>query len=147
MSATPKQLKIQEAALGNISRGPLPGSRKIYDSGGPFTDPERSVDLRLGLEPIRAEWIGARQDVQELSEISSEYGRQRLKDARLDDVRFRRRRAPLVARPGHAVTQLHYARRGIVTPEMEFVAIRENQRSEAFAAAQHPGNAFGASIP
>src|SRR5262249_5560835 len=182
MSATPKQLKIEKAALGNISRGPLPGSRKIYvsgslhpfirvpmreitqtstrlglgssgpelsnppvvvyDSSGPFSDAGRSVDLGLGLEPVRAEWIRAGQDVQELSEISSEYGRQRLKDARLDDIRFHRRRKALVAGPGHAVTQLHYARRGIITPEMEFVAIRENQRGEAFAAAQHPGNPF-----
>src|SRR5262249_6306559 len=118
----------------------------VYDSSGPFTDPGRSVDLRLGLEPIRAEWIRARQ-VQELSEISSEYGRQRLKDARLDDIRFRRRRKALVARPGHAVPERHYGGRGIITPEMEFVAIRENPRSEAFAAAQPPGNAFGASIP
>jgi phosphomethylpyrimidine synthase len=186
MRATPKQLKIEEDALGNISRGPLPGSRKIYvsgslhpfirvpmreitqtptrlgpgsngrelsnppvvvyDSSGPFSDAGRSVDLRLGLEPVRAEWIRARQDVRELSEVSSEYGRQRLKDARLDDIRFHRRRKALVAGPGHAVTQLHYARRGIITPEMEFVAIRENQRGEAIAAAQHPGNAFGASI-
>ena len=185
MSATPKQLRIEEAALGSVSRGPLPASQKtfvagtlhpfirvpmrqisqsptrlgtgangraisnppltVYDSSGPYTDPDASIDLRRGLEPIRGEWIRSRGDVQDLSEITSEYGRQRLKDARLDAVRFRRRRNALVARPGLAVTQLHYARKGIITPEMEFIAIRENQGLDA--AAQHPGNSWGASIP
>jgi phosphomethylpyrimidine synthase len=187
MSATPKQHGIEETALRNISRGPLPASRKIfvpgalhsfvrvpmreisqtttrlgsgpdaravsnpplivYDSSGPYTDPNESIDLRRGLDPIRSEWIRAREDVQELSHISSEYGRQRLHDSRLDDIRFVARRKPIVARSGLAVTQLHYARRGIVTPEMEFVAIRENQRLEASSTAQHPGNSWGASIP
>jgi phosphomethylpyrimidine synthase len=187
MSATPKQHGIEETALRNISRGPLPASRKIfvpgtlhsfirvpmreisqtttrlgsgpgaravsnpplivYDSSGPYTDLNESIDLRRGLDPIRSEWIRAREDVQELSHISSEYGRQRLHDSRLDDIRFVARHKPIVARSGLAVTQLHYARRGIVTPEMEFVAIRENQRLEASLTAQHPGNSWGASIP
>jgi len=119
----------------------------VYDSSGPYTDLDQSIDLRRGLDPIRSEWIRAREDVQELSQVSSEYGRQRLHDSRLDDIRFAARRKPIVARSGMAVTQLHYARRGIVTPEMEFVAIRENQRLEASSSAQHPGNSWGASIP
>ncbi len=187
MSATPKQQRIEETALRNISRGPLPASRKVfvpgalhsfirvpmreisqtatrlgspadartvsnpplvvYDSSGPYTDLDQTIDVRRGLDPIRIEWIRAREDVQELSHISSEYGRQRLHDSRLDDIRFVARRKPIVARSGLAVTQLHYARRGIVTPEMEFVAIRENQRLEASLSAQHPGNSWGASIP
>jgi len=187
MSATAKQQRIEETALRNISRGPLPASRKVfvpgtlhsfirvpmreisqtstrlgpaadartvpnpplvvYDSSGPYTDLDQSIDLRRGLDPIRSEWIRAREDVQELSQVSSEYGRQRLHDSRLDDIRFAARRKPIVARSGMAVTQLHYARRGIVTPEMEFVAIRENQRLEASSSAQHPGNSWGASIP
>src|SRR5260370_5939897 len=187
MSAPAKQNRIEETALRNISRGPLPASRKIfvpgtlhsfirvpmreisqtatrlgtpaegrtistpplvvYDSSGPYTDLDQTINVRQGLDPIRSEWIRAREDVQELSHISSEYGRQRLHDSRLDDIRFVARRKPIVARSGLAVTQLHYARRGIVTPEMEFVAIRENQRLEASLNAQHPGNSWGASIP
>jgi phosphomethylpyrimidine synthase len=188
MSATVKQIRIEEAALGKISQGPLPGSRKVfvagslhprirvpmreidqsptrlgsgahgraipnpplklYDSSGPYTDPDATVDLRRGLEPIRREWIHSREDVRELPEITSEYGRQRLRDSRLDAIRFRRQRNPLVARPGLAVTQLHYARRGMITPEMEFIAIRESQRLESNAEAlQHPGSSWGACIP
>jgi len=106
-----------------------------------------AVDLRKGLEPIRSQWIRARGDVQELSQVSSEYGRVRLADARLNAVRFENRRNPLVARSGCAVTQLHYARRGVVTPEMEFVALRESQRLEQVSRPQHPGMSWGASIP
>ncbi len=187
MSASSKQLKLDEVALGGITRGPLPASRKIYlpgalhpflrvpmreisqtptrlgqgptaratenpplmvyDSSGPYTDPSMAVDVRKGLEPIRSEWIRARGDVQELPHVSSEYGRMRLTDARLNAVRFENRRNPLVARSGCAVTQLHYARRGIVTPEMEFVALRESQQLEQSSRPQHPGTSWGASIP
>jgi phosphomethylpyrimidine synthase len=119
----------------------------IYDSSGPYTDPTAAIDVRKGLEPTRLDWIRAREDVQELAQVSSEYGRLRLADERLNAVRFQNRRKPLVARSGSAVTQLHYARRGIVTPEMEFVALRENQRLEQSPRPQHPGTSWGASIP
>jgi len=119
----------------------------VYDSSGPYTDPSASIDVRKGLAAIRSEWVRSREDVQELPQVSSEYGRLRLADARLNAVRFQNRRKPLVARSGSAVTQLHYARRGMITPEMEFVAIRENQRLEQSPRPQHPGNSWGASIP
>src|SRR5262244_3609702 len=119
----------------------------VYDSSGPYTDPNASIDVRKGLEPIRSEWIRSRADVQELPQVSSEYGRMRLADARLNAVRFQNRRKPLVARAGSAVTQLHYARQGTITPEMEFVAMRENQRLEQSPRPQHPGNSWGASVP
>ncbi len=130
-----------------------------------------AIDLRQGLAPLRRPWILGRGDVEELAEVSSEYGRRRLADPDLDALRFAHIRRPLRARSsgprGANVTQMHYARRGIVTPEMEFVAIRENQRREEARAAglpvvggnggngrashagvvQHPGQSWGAAIP
>ncbi len=119
----------------------------VYDTSGPFTDPEVAVDLRRGLAPLRAAWVRGRGDVEELPGISSEYGRARTADRSLDGLRFHGPGRPLRARAGANVTQLHYARRGEVTPEMEFVAIRENQRLDAALAGQHPGQAWGAAIP
>jgi phosphomethylpyrimidine synthase len=118
-----------------------------YDSSGPYTDPEQSIDLRKGLPAIREEWIRSRGDVEELSGTSSEYGRVRLSAHRVDGLRFGSSRGPLRAKQAGNVTQLHYARRGDITPEMEFIAIRENQKLEAAYAGQHPGQPWGASIP
>ncbi|WP_027079062.1 phosphomethylpyrimidine synthase ThiC [Luteimonas mephitis] len=122
----------------------------VYDPSGPYTDPDAKIDLATGLAPLRARWIEERGDTGLLSQLSSEFGRGREGNARLDAVRFPGRRLPRVANAGANVTQMHYARRGIVTPEMEYVAIRENQRLEAVHDAmlrkQHPGEAFGASI-
>jgi len=130
----------------------------VYDTSGPYTDPEAEIDLYRGLPPLRREWIVGRGDVEELSEVSSEYGRRRAADPRLAAVRFPAIRRPLCARPGANVTQMHYARKGIVTPEMEFIAIRENQRRELAreraggrawggGVAQHAGHAWGAAVP
>jgi len=123
----------------------------VYDTSGPYTDPEARIDLAAGLPPLRARWIDERGDTVELPALTSEFGRAREQDPKLDAVRFPNRRLPRRARPGANVTQMHYARRGIVTPEMEFVAIRENQRLEMLRDAgllsQHPGESFGASIP
>jgi phosphomethylpyrimidine synthase len=122
----------------------------VYDSSGPYTDPEATLDLRAGLPAVRSEWIHRRGDVEELPGITSEYGRARESDPRLTGLRFGHRRKPLVAKPGANVTQLHYARKGIITPEMEFVAVRENLQREALAAdlsRQHPGQSWGAAIP
>ena len=120
----------------------------VYDPSGPYTDPDAKIDLATGLAPLRARWIEERGDTKQLSRLSSEFGRGREDNARLDAVRFPNRRLPRVANAGANVTQMHYARRGIVTPEMEYVAIRENQRLEAVRDAmllkQHPGEAFGA---
>ncbi|WHO93541.1 phosphomethylpyrimidine synthase ThiC [Xanthomonas campestris] len=122
----------------------------VYDTSGPYTDPQAAIDLAAGLAPLRADWIAERGDTLPLEALSSSFGRGREHDARLDAVRFPSRRLPRVARSGANVTQMHYARRGIITPEMEFVAIRENQRLEAVTDAvlrkQHPGEAFGAAI-
>jgi phosphomethylpyrimidine synthase len=130
----------------------------VYDTSGPYTDPAAEIDLDRGLPPLRREWIVGRGDVEELSEVSSEYGRRRAVDPKLAAVRFPHLRRPLCARPGANVTQMHYARQGIVTPEMEFIAIRENQRRELAreamggkawggGVAQHPGQSWGAGIP
>jgi phosphomethylpyrimidine synthase len=120
---------------------------EVYDTSGPYTDVEAKVDVRKGLSPLRTEWVRGREDTTELSTTSSSYGRARRADAKLAGRRFHLDRKPLVAKSGANVTQLHYARRGIVTPEMEFVAIRENQRIAASLAFQHPGHAWGAEIP
>ena len=119
----------------------------VYDPSGPYTDAAAEIDLRRGLAAVRAAWIRARGDVEELAEISSGYGRARLGDAALDAIRFPATRRPLRAKAGRNVTQMHYARKGVVTPEMEYVAIRENAKIEAEHAAQHRGEAFGAAIP
>jgi len=123
----------------------------VYDTSGPYTDPEYTVDLAAGLPALRAQWIMERGDVEQLSGLTSAFGRERAADAKLDAVRFGHTRAPLRAKPGANVTQMHYARRGIVTPEMEYIAIRENQRIEALQDSalrhQHPGQSFGASLP
>ena len=133
----------------------------IYDTSGPYTDPAAEIDLHRGLPPLRREWILGRGDVEELPQVSSEYGRRRAADPRLAPVRFPFLHRPLCARPvpqGGNVTQMHYARLGVVTPEMEFIAIRENQRRELAretlggkawggGVAQHPGQSFGAAVP
>jgi phosphomethylpyrimidine synthase len=130
----------------------------VYDTSGPYTDPEAEIDVHRGLPPLRREWIVGRGDVEELSEVSSEYGRRRAADPKLVAVRFPHLRRPLCAKPGANVTQMHYARLGVVTPEMEFIAIRENQRRELAqeamggkawggGVAQHPGQSWGAGIP
>jgi phosphomethylpyrimidine synthase len=122
----------------------------VYDCSGPYTDPAAKIDIRAGLPPLRAGWIAERHDTEELPGLSSEYGRAREADAELAGLRFDLKRKPLRARPGMNVTQMHYARKGIVTPEMEFVAIRENQRLDLLPEAirrQHKGENFGAAIP
>src|SRR5690606_20447726 len=115
----------------------------VYDTSGPYSDPEAHIDLAAGLSRLREAWIAERGDTEALPALSSAFGRDREGDARLDPVRFPNRALPRRARAGANVTQMHYARRGIVTPEMEFVAIRENQRLDALRdaglLAQHPG--------
>ncbi len=126
----------------------------VYDTSGPYTDPTASIDIRSGLPALRAPWIEERGDTEALSQLSSAYGRERLAEPELAGMRFDLHRQPRRAKVGMNVSQMHYARRGIVTPEMEFVAIRENlQREEMLktmpelVTRQHPGQNFGASIP
>ena len=122
----------------------------VYDTSGPYTDPQANIDLAAGLAAVRSAWIEERGDTEQLAGLSSEFGRGRQHDGRLDAVRFPGRTLPRRAIGTANVTQMHYARRGIVTPEMEYVAIRENQRLDAVRdeglLAQHPGQSFGASI-
>ncbi len=137
----------------------------VYDCSGPYSDPAAQIDIRSGLPALRASWIAERGDSEELAALTSEFGRTRAADAALDELRFPGlHRKPRRAKPGANVSQMHYARRGIVTPEMEFVAIRENNNRRAYIAGlkasgplgnkladllgrQHPGQNFGASIP
>ncbi|MGE5522701.1 MAG: phosphomethylpyrimidine synthase ThiC [Rhodospirillaceae bacterium] len=122
----------------------------VYDTSGPYTDPAVRIDIRKGLHPLRQKWIEERGDTEELSGPSSRYGQERLADPKLATLRFDLLRKPRRAKPGMNVTQMHYARRGIVTPEMEFIAIRENQRREGLIellTRQHPGESFGAALP
>lgn len=121
----------------------------VYDTSGPYTVPDAPVDLRKGLLPIRADWIAERSDTEMLNDLTSVYGRERRDDTRLKHLRFEHLRQARRAKAGHNVTQMHYARAGVITPEMEFVAIRENQRREHLReiTKQHPGQNWGASIP
>ena len=122
----------------------------IYDTSGVYTDPNVEVDLKKGLAAMRATWILERDDTEELPEPSSEYGKERLADKSLDELRFELVRKPRRAKAGKNVSQMHYARQGIITPEMEFIAIRENQKMEEMRELwkdQHKGDSFGASIP
>lgn len=121
----------------------------VYDTSGPYTDPSQEIDIHRGLPPIRQPWIAARKDVELLSELSSDYGKERAKNKPSHSFRFKNIRKPLRAKAGKNVTQLHYARKGIITPEMEFIAIRENQKIQDTLAIrkQHPGEDFGANIP
>ncbi|MEM6830621.1 MAG: phosphomethylpyrimidine synthase ThiC [Bacteroidota bacterium] len=121
----------------------------VYDTSGPYTDPSVDIDVKKGLPKLRQAWIEKREDTEELGGISSAYGQERLEDPSLDRFRFEYLKNPLKARKGKNVTQLHYARKGIITPEMEYIAIRENQRIEEWAELneQHPGESFGANTP
>ncbi|TMI02068.1 MAG: phosphomethylpyrimidine synthase ThiC, partial [Betaproteobacteria bacterium] len=166
MNANPKFLAAT-AHVDDAAIQPLPSSRKIhvgnlrvpmreisqsggnppllvYDTSGPYTDPAARIDIQKGLPPVREAWIAQRGDCEILQGPSSEYGRKRLTDPKLAELRFDLHRKP---RRGRCVTQMHYARKGIITPEMEFIAIRENQKMILGLERQHPGESFGASIP
>ena len=136
----------------------------VYDTSGPYTEPATTIDIRSGLAPMRQGWIAGRGDTVQLDGPSSHFGQARLADPALAALRFNLQRTPRRASRGANVTQMHYARQGIITPEMEFIALRENlQRKEYIASLQasgpmgqrvadlmgrqHPGQSFGASIP
>ncbi|MEG1625636.1 phosphomethylpyrimidine synthase ThiC [Pseudomonas sp.] len=124
----------------------------VYDTSGPYTDPNVIIDVRKGLGDVRSAWIDARGDTERLQGLSSNFGQQRLADAELTKLRFAHVRNPRRAKTGANVSQMHYARQGIITAEMEYVAIRENMKLQEARAAgllkqQHPGHSFGASIP
>lgn len=123
----------------------------VYDTSGPYTDPDASIDIRKGLQPLRANWIAERNDTVELDGPSSEYGVERLNNPELQKLRYSQPPKPRVAKAGANVTQMHYAKKGIVTPEMEFIAIRENQRIDEYTdellLKRHPGTAWHSNLP
>jgi len=125
----------------------------VYDTSGPYTDPSVNIDVRQGLPRLRQPWILDRKDVEPLPGPSSAYGRERLADQQLDGLRFAHLQTPLRAKAGRNVSQMHYARQGIITPEMEYIAIRENQCAEQLFREnnelwqQHKGHSFGAGTP
>ncbi|MBK7354858.1 phosphomethylpyrimidine synthase ThiC [Propionivibrio sp.] len=137
----------------------------VYDCSGPYSDPQAKIDIRKGLPALRAQWIAERGDTETLTDLTSDFGRQRADDKGLDELRFPGlQRKPLRAKAGKNVSHMHYARAGIITPEMEYIAIRENnnraayveqllasgpqgQKLAAVLCRQHPGQSFGASIP
>ena len=123
----------------------------VYDTSGFYTDPELSIDIYRGLPPVRQAWIIERNDTELLSELSSDYANERLHDQSLDSLRFNQRAPIRCANNGKCVTQLHYARQGIITPEMEYIAIRENMGrvhyDDETLNQQHPGVNFGANLP
>ncbi len=122
----------------------------VYDTSGPYTDPEVKIDIRNGLPALRAKWIEERNDTEQLDGPSSAFGVERKNDPALAEMRFNLSRKPRRAKAGKNVSQMHYARKGIITPEMEYIAIRENQRRENMSEllqTQHKGHDFGASIP
>ncbi len=122
----------------------------VYDTSGPYTDPAVKIDIRSGLAPLREKWITERNDTELLADLTSAYGRNRAADPKLAELRFNLKRQPRRAKAGMNVSQMHYARKGLVTPEMEYIAIRETQRRDdlpALITRQHPGQSFGAAIP
>ena len=134
----------------NKSKLEVNPSLKVYDTSGPYTDPAIDVDVRQGIPRTREAWIEARDDTELLDSFTSSFTRVRNSDIRLDSLRFSHVRTPRCAKPGRNVTQLHYARQGIVTPEMEYIAIRENlarANPDYQDDIQHSGNDFGANIP
>ncbi|KKA44882.1 phosphomethylpyrimidine synthase ThiC [Salinivibrio sp. KP-1] len=126
-------------------------SIRVYDTSGPYTDPQSAIDIYQGLAPLRKAWIDERADTEFLDAVSSDYAQTRLSDETLDDLRFSALPPIRRAKPNQCVTQLHYARQGTITPEMEFIAIRENmgrqQYREEQLNRQHPGESFGAHLP
>jgi phosphomethylpyrimidine synthase len=129
----------------------------VYDASGAYTDENQVIDIKKGLPRLREKWILDRNDVEELSDVSSVYGKERFNDASLDQLRFEHIKKPLRAKNGANVSQMHYAKKGIITPEMEYIAIRENQKFDTLKTQlngqyqtltqQHAGNSFGANTP
>ena len=121
----------------------------VYDTSGPYTDESVEIDVRKGLSKLREKWILDRGDVEQLEEISSDFGKERLYNSDLDYLRFDHIKKPLKAKSGQNVSQMHYAKKGIITPEMEYIAIRENQRIAEVQqlSKQHEGESFGANTP
>jgi len=113
------------------------GSVYVYDTSGAYTDPNVKIDINKGLPRLREQWLKDRDDLEQLPHITSDYGRMREADKKLDDIRFAYRYAPVCAKKGKEITQMALAKQGIITPEMEYVAIRENNNAEAIGIKSH----------
>ena len=121
----------------------------VYDTSGPYTDPTKSISYRDGIDSVRSNWIEERGDTEVLDGVSSNFSNERLNNKELDELRFEHLRAPRKAKKGNNVTQMHYAKKGIITPEMEYIAIRENCLWQEYQdqIGQHQGESFGAATP
>ena len=149
-----REITLSDTFIGGDEQNPVYESNaplRVYDTSGPYTDPEFKLDVRKGLNKYREQWIESRNDTEVLESVTSQFAQQRMADDGLDHIRFEHLPKIRRAKAGKNVTQMHYARQGVVTPEMEYVAIRENmgraQIREELLAAQHKGESFGASIP
>jgi phosphomethylpyrimidine synthase len=147
------QVAMREITLGDTKSHAKTSTKNdpvaVYDTSGPYTDPNSTINVHEGLPRLRDEWIKKRGDVEELGTVSSAYGNERLQKKELDHLRFQHIKKPLRAKAGANVSQMHYAKKGIITAEMEYIAIRENQLIDKLKTMghQHPGNSFGANTP
>ncbi|MGF1693296.1 phosphomethylpyrimidine synthase ThiC [Photobacterium kagoshimensis] len=149
-----REIALADSLVGGTKDQPIlePNEAiRVYDTSGFYTDPEQDIDIYAGLPKVRETWIAERNDTELLDGLSSAYSKERLADDTLDDLRFGERARIRRAKKGACVTQLHYARQGVITPEMEYIAIRENMgrakyRDEVLNH-QHPGMNFGANLP
>ncbi|WP_318459817.1 phosphomethylpyrimidine synthase ThiC [Photobacterium leiognathi] len=149
-----REITLADSLVGGSKETPIfePNEPvRVYDTSGFYTDPDKTIDIYSGLPTVREQWILDRDDTELLDGLSSDYANERLDDKTLDDLRFGERAPIRRAKAGKCVTQLHYARQGIITPEMEYIAIRENMgrakyRDEVLNQ-QHPGISFGANLP
>jgi len=149
-----REIALADSLVGGDKDNPIlePNAPvRVYDTSGAYTDPSVDIDVHKGLPQLRADWIVQRQDTEELGAASSGYSQQRLADEGLDHIRFENLPKVRRAKSGQNVTQMHYARQGIITPEMEYIAIRENMKRQQvrdeMLEQQHPGQSFGAQIP
>ncbi|MBK0004508.1 phosphomethylpyrimidine synthase ThiC [Erwinia sp. S38] len=149
-----REIQLSPTVIGGSKDNPTLEENEpvpVYDTAGPYGDPAAAIDVHRGIDKLRSTWIHQRADTEEIAELSSVYTQQRLADEGLDHLRFDNLPRPRRALAGRCVTQMHYARLGVITPEMEYIAIRENMGRERIRGEillqQHPGNSFGASLP
>lgn len=149
-----REIQLSPTVIGGSKDNPTLEENEpvpVYDTAGPYGDPAATIDVHRGIGKLRSAWISQRADTEEITELSSVYTQQRLADEGLDHLRFENLPRPRRALAGRCVTQMHYARLGVITPEMEYIAIRENMGRERIRGEvllqQHPGNSFGASLP
>ncbi|NOI78252.1 phosphomethylpyrimidine synthase ThiC [Vibrio coralliilyticus] len=149
-----REISLADSLIGGTKDSPIfePNEPvRVYDTSGVYTDPTHTIDLYNGLPKLREEWIEERSDTEVLDDVSSVYTKQRLEDETLDELRYGNLPRIRRAKDGQCVTQLHYARKGIITPEMEYIALRENMGRAKYRDQvlnqQHPGQSFGANLP